>query len=404
MLTARRMDIKPDNLLLDRYGHMKLSDFGLCKPLDCHTLPTLHEHDPGLGSEDGSDAAEPMVVESFPVAAAVSSSQRTQQEQLQHWQRNRRMLAFSTVGTPDYIAPEVLMKKGYGMECDWWSLGAIMYEMLVGYPPFYSDEPMSTCRKIVNWRTHLRFPDEARLSAEARDLISRLLCDVEHRLGTRSVDEIKSHAWFLGLPWNRLYKMKAAFQPEVTGELDTQNFEKFPEEMLSSKDINFVGYTYKNFEIIQDTHSPMTALKGRSKMKRPSITSIFDTDGGSGGGGSNSNSTTQMDMCASPSGAVSSLDGCGIGGGRAGGPTDGYGFKVNSGLMVGSLPGGAGHHQLGMAGMGRGTGSGAGSSAASGGGPTGVHTASAAAALQHASSLPSYPDHHAPPRAAHRGL
>ncbi|XP_042756166.1 serine/threonine-protein kinase CBK1 isoform X4 [Lactuca sativa] len=68
-------------------------------------------------------------------------------EQLQHWQMNRRKLVFSTVGTPDYIAPEVLLKKGYGIECDWWSLGAIMYEMLVGYPPFYSDDPISTCRK-----------------------------------------------------------------------------------------------------------------------------------------------------------------------------------------------------------------------------------------------------------------
>lgn len=68
--------------------------------------------------------------------------------------------AYSTVGTPDYIAPEVLMKTGYGLECDWWSVGAIMYEMMVGYPPFYSDDPMTTCRKIVNWRSTLRFPPE----------------------------------------------------------------------------------------------------------------------------------------------------------------------------------------------------------------------------------------------------
>jgi serine/threonine protein kinase len=57
--------------------------------------------------------------------------------------------AYSTVGTLDYMAPEVLLKKGYGIECDWWSLGAIMYEMLVGYPPFCSDDPRMTCRKVL---------------------------------------------------------------------------------------------------------------------------------------------------------------------------------------------------------------------------------------------------------------
>ncbi|XP_011073555.1 serine/threonine-protein kinase tricorner isoform X1 [Sesamum indicum] len=276
-------DIKPDNLLLDRNGHMKLSDFGLCKPLDCSNI---QEKDFSLGNSysgslqrDGRPAAP----------------KRTQQEQLLHWQRNRRMLAYSTVGTPDYIAPEVLLKKGYGMECDWWSLGAIMYEMLVGYPPFYSDEPMSTCRKIVNWRTYLKFPEEAKLSLEAKDLICKLLCNVEHRLGTRSADEIKAHPWFKGIEWNKLYQMKAAFIPEVNDELDTQNFEKFEEtdnqvpsatksgpwrKMLPSKDANFMGYTYKNFEIVNDHEVPGIAeLKKKSnKPKRPTVKSLFNEE------------------------------------------------------------------------------------------------------------------------------
>ncbi|MBA0870848.1 hypothetical protein Goshw_017933 [Gossypium schwendimanii] len=112
-------DIKPDNLLLDRNGHMKLSDFGLCKPLDCSNLQekdfSMANNLSGALLSDGRPAAP----------------QRTQQEQLQHWQRNRRMLAYSTVGTPDYIAPEVLLKKGYGMECDWCSLSVMIKHCLV---------------------------------------------------------------------------------------------------------------------------------------------------------------------------------------------------------------------------------------------------------------------------------
>ncbi|WOL08098.1 serine/threonine-protein kinase tricorner isoform X1 [Canna indica] len=277
-------DIKPDNLLLDKYGHLKLSDFGLCKPLHCSNFPNLQEKDITNGKNgDGSPHLD----------ERPSLPKRTQQEQLEHWQKNRRTLAYSTVGTPDYIAPEVLLKKGYGMECDWWSLGAIMYEMLVGYPPFYSDEPMTTCRKIVNWRTHLKFPEEAKLPLEAKDLISKLLCNVEQRLGTKGADEIKAHPWFSGTEWDILYQMEAAFIPEVNDELDTQNFEKFEEsddqtqsssksgpwrKMLSSKDMNFVGYTYKNFEIVNDGDVPGIAeLKKKSRSKKPSIKSLFES-------------------------------------------------------------------------------------------------------------------------------
>eukprot|EP00271_Cylindrocystis_brebissonii_P014092 TRINITY_DN3514_c0_g1_i1.p1 TRINITY_DN3514_c0_g1~~TRINITY_DN3514_c0_g1_i1.p1 ORF type:complete len:553 (+),score=102.16 TRINITY_DN3514_c0_g1_i1:740-2398(+) len=270
-------DIKPDNLLLDRDGHMKLSDFGLCKPLDTVELPM--EFNPGAEGEDGQAASD-----------GRGPRGRTQAEQLRHWQRNRRALAFSTVGTPDYIAPEVLLKKGYGVECDWWSLGAIMYEMLVGFPPFYSDDPMTTCRKIVAWKSHLKFPDEAGLSREARDCICRLLCNVDKRMGTGGVHEIKRHPWFDGLPWDDLYSIEAAFIPEVQGELDTQNFEQFEEldagaqqgqkgpwrKMLSSKDVNFAGYTYKNVEIVEETHATIAELKKKSKQKRPTISALFE--------------------------------------------------------------------------------------------------------------------------------
>ncbi|KAJ9688074.1 hypothetical protein PVL29_014028 [Vitis rotundifolia] len=256
-------DIKPDNLILDINGHMKLSDFGLCKPLDCSNLAAINQHR-AVNYEHLKESMD--VDESCPNYEHVKHW-KSSLEQLQHWQKNRRTLAFSTVGTPDYIAPEVLLKKGYGMECDWWSLGAIMYEMLVGYPPFYSDDPITTCRKIVHWKNHLKFPEEARLTPEAKNLISRLLSDVDHRLGTNGAAEIKAHPWFKDVEWDKLYEMEAAFKPEVNGELDTQNFMKFDEVdppkptrtgsgmsrklLLTPKDLSFVGYTYKNFDAIK---------------------------------------------------------------------------------------------------------------------------------------------------------
>ncbi|MBA0769705.1 hypothetical protein Gotri_018407 [Gossypium trilobum] len=271
-------DIKPDNLLLDRHGHLRLSDFGLCKPLDCSTIQENDFIVGGNSNESGESDERPAALK------------RTQQEQLEHWQKNRRTLAYSTVGTPDYIAPEVLLKKGYAMECDWWSLGAIMFEMLIGYPPFYSDDPMSTCRKIVNWKTHLKFPEEAKLSAEATDLISKLLCDVSHRLGSKGAGEIKEHPWFQGVDWDRIYEMEAAFIPEVNDELDTQNFEKFDESddqcprpsksgpwrkvsFLVPFYFDFGNYLYKlAFSLF------LAELKKKSsKSSRPSVKTLFDS-------------------------------------------------------------------------------------------------------------------------------
>ncbi|OVA08398.1 Protein kinase domain [Macleaya cordata] len=279
-------DIKPDNLLLDKNGHMKLSDFGLCKPLDCATLSTLDENEP----MPDENLRESMDVDGCFQDTDTGRRWKSPSEQLQHWQINRRKLAFSTVGTPDYIAPEVLLKKGYGMECDWWSLGAIMYEMLVGYPPFYSDDPITTCRKIVHWRNHLKFPEEARLTPEAKNLICRLLCEVDQRLGTGGADQIKAHPWFKDVVWDKLYEMEAAFKPEINGELDTQNFLKFDElqpptsartgsgpsrkMLLTPKDLSFVGYTYKNFDAVKAKHQSFD-VKRSTSPKRQSVDSVY---------------------------------------------------------------------------------------------------------------------------------
>ncbi|XP_022768761.1 serine/threonine-protein kinase tricorner isoform X1 [Durio zibethinus] len=260
-------DIKPDNLILDRNGHLKLSDFGLCKPLDDKYSAILLEDEELTFQESTSETEVPSGSERPPWLMP--------KEQLQQWKRNRRALAYSTVGTLDYMAPEVLLKKGYGMECDWWSLGAIMYEMLIGYPPFCSDDPRITCRKIINWRTCLKFPEEPKISYEAKDLICHLLCDVETRLGTRGVEELKAHPWFEGVQWEKLYEIEAAYKPTVTGDLDTQNFEKFPEidgppstipqigpwrKMLTSKDTNFMGFTFKKSDIVKSLESSVWLL------------------------------------------------------------------------------------------------------------------------------------------------
>ncbi|KAK4879725.1 hypothetical protein RN001_007871 [Aquatica leii] len=203
-------DVKPDNMLLDKYGHLKLADFGTCMRMD----------------EDG----------------LVRSN--------------------NVVGTPDYISPEVLQSHGkgvYGRECDWWSVGIFVYEMLVGETPFYADSLLGTYNKIMYHENNLTFPPEVEISSEAKSLIQGLLCDRTKRLGRNSVDEIKNHLFFINDQWTfeNLRESAPPVVPELTGDDDTSNFDDYekdetPEEIFSvpnnfaGNHLPFVGFTYNS--------------------------------------------------------------------------------------------------------------------------------------------------------------
>jgi len=233
-------DIKPDNLLLDARGHVKLSDFGLCTGLKKSHRTEFYRD---LSQVKPSDFA---------------SNPMDSKRKLESWKRNRRALAYSTVGTPDYIAPEVFLQTGYDKSCDWWSLGVIMFEMLIGYPPFCSETPQETYRKVMNWKTTLEFPPEVPISETATKTILRFCGEREDRI--QSLEDIKSGAWFRGVDWEHIRERPAAIPVQVRSIDDTSNFDDFPDVALQIaapanndtgqpyKDWVFINYTFKRFE------------------------------------------------------------------------------------------------------------------------------------------------------------
>ena len=202
-------DLKPDNILLDKNGHVKLTDFGLCKHAQIRSTRMAD-------------------VKTSELSVNFNQLKSVLDKKLGY--RRCRKLAYSTVGTPDYIAPEVFGQAGYDETVDWWSVGVILFEMLVGYPPFFSDEPSVTCQKILHWKKTFNIPSEANLSAAATDLLLKMIADSDVRLGRNGAPEIKAHPFFEGFDWDGVRSQQAPYQPTVTSEISNENFDHFDEE------------------------------------------------------------------------------------------------------------------------------------------------------------------------------
>ena len=169
--------MKPENLLLDAEGYVKLVDFGFSKKLQ--NGPTT----------------------------------------------------WTFCGTPEYVAPEVILNKGHNISADYWSLGVLMFELLTGTPPFTGANPMKTYNIILKGIDAIDFPRN--ITGMAKELIKKLCRDnSSERLGYQKggIKDIQEHKWFDGFNWEGLQtrSLSPPIMPKIRHHLDTSNFDEFP--------------------------------------------------------------------------------------------------------------------------------------------------------------------------------
>lgn len=264
--------IQPDNFIFSSDGHIKLSDFGLATDLHwSHDGAYFEEQRRQLLKKHGIDLEEGSVMNGrrrvnnaysgLDLADLPDGDEDDKSPNgglLTMREKYRKKLAYSVVGTNSYMSPEVIRGTGYDQSCDWWSLGVIMFECLYGFPPFVSKSRHVTRQKILTWRQNLKFPARPRASRDAQDLISRLICEREERLGSRAnastirpnaivvqqrrsgflgpapgfagladgTEDIKAHPWFRGIDFATLHLQQPPFKPDLRDPSDTRYFDE----------------------------------------------------------------------------------------------------------------------------------------------------------------------------------
>jgi len=234
-------DLKPDNLLITALGHIKLTDFGLSKMGLMSLATNLYE---GYIDKETKQFSDKQVF-----------------------------------GTPEYIAPEVIQRLGYGKPVDWWSMGIILYEFLIGCVPFFGETPEELFAHTVNDDIEWPEEDDWNVQQEAKDIISVLLSQTAiDRLGTAGAFEVKEHYYFSTMDWNAILRMKADFIPQLEDDEDTSYFD-MRSERYNHDDLVAANDTRSSAEDTDDTQlsfSSFTSASPRYRRQHDSSSSLIE--------------------------------------------------------------------------------------------------------------------------------